>query len=68
MANEGFGGGFLPPYPQQSNDRQKASGLVIILSYGPRLTHLVVSQADKVSVSGVRRSFQGRGYGFHCSA
>lgn len=61
-------GGFLTPYPRQTNDRQKASGPVIILLYGPRLARLVMSRADKAfvgaSVSAVCRSesLQDHGY------
>lgn len=40
-------GGFLTPLPSETNGRQKATVLVIILSHGPRPAHLLVSPADK---------------------
>lgn len=43
--------GFPTSYPQQPGDRQKESSLVIFLSYGPLLACLVMSQADKASLS-----------------
>lgn len=48
-------GGFLTTYPQQTNDGQEASGLVIILSHRPWLARLVGSQTDKAFVGFLSR-------------
>lgn len=51
MTNEGFWEDFLLPTLNNSDGRQKESSLVIFLSHGPRLVHLVMSHGDKAPLS-----------------
>lgn len=50
MTNEGFWEDFLLPTLNNS-DREKENSLVIFLSHGPRLVHLVMSHEDKAPLS-----------------